>query len=221
MTEAIQAQDYDELVKILKGIGLSPASYRGPSGNLLHVITAFGPVTFIPRLLADGLDINETNGEGETALHIAARSGRSVVLDQLLANPLIDDTIANAAGLTPYQVAKNRQIATAIEYARSLYINRKTQEMHGMAARGEVDGLRQLLAVNRNRVVLNVNAPDAHGDTILHVAAKLGHPLEFVQLCLELGCDPYLKNKKGKLALELAKDEPVRTALKEGKLFCP
>lgn len=220
MTEAIQAQNYDSLAKILKGIGLTPATYRGPNGNLLHVVVAFGPPSFIPKLLADGIDVNEPNADGDTALHIAARIGRAAVIDQLLAVEGLDDSITNNLGQTPYQVAKNRQISTAIEYARSLYINRKTRELHALVAKGDTAGLQVLFSSHHNRAVLNVNAPDSHGDTILHIAAKMEHSPELIKLCLELGADPYLKNKKGKLPIEVAKDEVMKNTLKDGSSGC-
>lgn len=219
MTEAIQAQDYDALVRILKAIGLTPATYRGPNGNLLHVVAAFGPATFIPKLLTDGLDLNEPNNDGDTALHIAARIGRAAVIDQLLVVEGLDDSITNNTGQTPNQVAKNRQIATAIEYARSLYINRKTRELHALVAKGDVVGLQDMFSTHHNRTVLNVNAPDSHGDTILHVAAKMEHSVELIKLCLDLGADPYLKNKKGKLPIEVAKDDAIKTTLRDGNHY--
>lgn len=219
ITETILAQNYEEMVVMLRSIGLTPSTYRGPSGNLLHVIAQFGPAHFVPRLVHDGVDVNEVNGEGDTALHIAARLGRSAVIDQLLAIEGLDDTIINLAMMTPYQSSKNRQISTAIEYSRSLYINRRTKEMHDLVSCGDVSGLREMFSIRRNKIVLNVNSPDSHGDTILHVAARHDHSAELVQLCIELGADPYLKNKKGKLPIELTKDDSVKNILREGTSY--
>lgn len=197
---------------------MTPATYRGPGGTLLHIITLFGHANFVPKLILDGIDINEQNCDGETALHIAARTGRLSILDVLLADPKIDDSVTNKEGLTPYQIAKNRQIATAIEYARSIFINRKTKEMHGLVARGDLEGFKALFDNHRTKAVLNVDSPDDHGDTILHVAAKLDD-LAMLKLCLEYGADPFVKNKKNKLPIELAKNEQIKTVLKEAPMI--
>lgn len=220
LTAAIQGEDWEGLCGLLKGIGLSPATYCGPSGNLLHIVTLFGPVSFVERLLAAGVNINEQNGDGDTVLHTAARTGRATFIDVLLTASDLDDTITNEAGCTAHQVAKNRQIATAIEYSRSLYVNRKTKEMHSLVAQGNAAGLRRLFEVHRNRVLLNVDAPDGHGDTMLHIAAKMDDAA-MVRCCLDLGVDAFLKNKKGRMALELAKDDEVRAALKEAPMKEP
>lgn len=202
----------------LRSIGLSPATYRGPGGNLLHIVTLFGPASFISRLVTDGIDVNGQNSEGDTALHIAARSGRSSIIDALLVCPNLDDSITNNADQTPYHVAKTRQIATAIEYSRSLYITRKTKEMHALVVAGQVQGLRNMFENHRNKVVLNIDTPDSHGDTVLHVSAKNDN-FAMVQCCLELGADAYLKNKRGKLPVELAKDEEVKNVLKAAPMI--
>lgn len=219
MTEAIQANDYERLIAVLKAIGLTPSTYRGPSGNLLHIIVALGPAQFISKLITDGLDVNEATADGDTPLHIASRLGRATVLEQLLRVDNLDDTILNNAGLTAFHVAKNRQISTAIEYARSLYINKKTKEMQAMVARGDLQALRQLFSIHRNQVVLNVNSTDAHGDTVLHVASKLEHSVDLIRFLLEQGADPFFKNKKGKLPIELTKDEAIRQVLKDAPMI--
>ena len=218
LTHAIQAMNYDLLCNTLRSIGLSPATYKGPGGNLLHIVTLFGPATFVPKLVADGIDVNEQNIDGDTALHIAARSGRSSIIDALLVCKDIDDSILNNAELTPYQVAKTRQIATVIEYSRSLYITRKTKEMHELVAAGNETGLRNLFSSHRNKVVLNIDTPDVHGDTVLHASAKNDN-LQMIQCCLDLGADAYLKNKKGKLPIELTKDEEIKTVLKSAPMI--
>lgn len=204
------------MVVALQRIGLTPATYLVPGGNLLHVIASFGVASLIPDLLNAGVKINEQNAEGDTALHVAARNGRLTVLDQLLPRPDLDDTIVNLQGLTPYHVAKNRQISTAIEYSRSIYINQKTREMHKIVAKGDVAALRAFFDNHRNKQVINIDSPDSHGDTILHVASKMDNA-SLVQACLDLGADAFFKNKKNKLPIELSKDDQVKAVLKDGK----
>lgn len=217
LTSAIQGGDYPTLVAALQRIGLTPATYLVPGGNLLHVIASFGVASLIPELLKAGVKINEQNAEGDTPLHVASRYGRLTVLDQLLPQPELDDTIVNKQGLTAYHVAKNRQIATAIEYSRSIYINAKTREMHKLVSKGDVAGLKALFENHRNKQVINVDSPDSHGDTILHVAAKHDNA-GLVQACLDLGADAFFKNKKNKLPIELTKDDQVKAVLKDAPM---
>lgn len=215
MTRAIEKGDFGEICRVLKLIGLSPRTYASASGNLLHVIASFGVASLVSDLLAAGVELNDQNSNGDTPLHVASRIGRASVIDALLVREDLDDTILNKAGKNAYQVAKNRQIATALEYARSIYINRKTNQMHAMASSLDFEGLRNLFDSPRNKVVLSIDAPDSHGDTILHKAAKMDN-LELVKICLDLKADAFFKNKKNKLPVELAKDEQVKALLKDG-----
>lgn len=41
---------------------------------------------------------------------------------------------------------------------------------------------------------------------------------EIVKICLRIGVDPFMKNKKGKIAMELAKKPSLRDLLKQGSI---
>ena len=62
----------------------------------------------------------------------------------------------------------------------------------------------------------SVNVKNEQGDTPLHVAAEMGS-VQMVRMLLQVGSDPLAKNKKGKLASEVAKDEAVREACRTGE----
>lgn len=49
----------------------------------------------------------------------------------------------------------------------------------------------------------------------MHLAAK-GENEEIVKICLKIGIDPFQKNRKGKIAMELAKKQTIRDLLKQG-----
>jgi oxysterol-binding protein 1 len=103
---------------------------------------------------------------------------------------------------------------------RNIHVIRKTKEMHSLAHRGDLDGFERLFAKPRNQSLLDINAFDANGDSSLHIVAKSGK-VKMVQMCLNLGADPFLKNRKGKIPFEVAKDEAVRTLLKEAPMVQP
>lgn len=70
----------------------------------------------------------------------------------------------------------------------------------------------------RCRALIDFNTPNSHGETLLHAAAKTDNE-EIVKFCLKLGVDPFMKNKRGKIAFELARKSNIREVLKQGNLI--
>jgi len=64
---------------------------------------------------------------------------------------------------------------------------------------------------------IDFNSQNSYGETILHVAARTENE-EIIRLCLKLGADPFMKNRKGKIAIELSRKPNIRTLLKQGKI---
>ena len=186
-------------------------------GNLLHLAVMFGCKSLLEALLTHNINVNACNADGNTPLHLAAKLGRQDIVDCLLEMDGIDDTIVNEDGYTALEVAKTRQIANTIEYLRKLYISKQTKQMFDIIAHREVSLLKKVFESQRNRNLLDLNSQDPHGNTILHLAAKRDS-MEGVQLCLELGVDPFAKNGKGKLALELTKDDKIKHLLREAPM---
>lgn len=98
-----------------------------------------------------------------------------------------------------------------------MHILKQTKEMFEVASHGNNESLRKIFENKRNQNLLDVNSQDPHGNTILHHAAKRDN-FEAVSLCLELGVDPFVKNEKGKIAMELTKDDRVKNLLKEAPM---
>lgn len=69
----------------------------------------------------------------------------------------------------------------------------------------------------RSSALIDLNSSNSYGDTILHVAARTENE-EIVRLFLKLGADPFMKNRKGKIPIELARKANVRNLLKQGKI---
>lgn len=89
--------------------------------------------------------------------------------------------------------------------------------MHALARKGDHKGLALLFTNPRVRVCVDINALNPHGDSVLHMAARADNR-ELVVAALDLGADPFLKNKKGRIASELSKSEPVKTVLREAPM---
>lgn len=89
--------------------------------------------------------------------------------------------------------------------------------MHSFVQKGDLNGLKTLFGgkSKRNLHLVDVNTPNARGDSILHEAVKVGD-LGLVNACLNLGADPFQKSRKGKIPVELTKKEPIKDVLKSG-----
>jgi hypothetical protein len=66
----------------------------------------------------------------------------------------------------------------------------------------------------------DVNAQDNFGSTALHYASKKGE-LEILDLLLDCKANASLKDKDGKLPVDVARDEKVRSRLLEDKAGSP
>lgn len=80
----------------------------------------------------------------------------------------------------------------------------------------KLQDLQTILSNHRVQNLVDFNTKNSYGDSLLHVAAKAENE-EIVKICLKIGVDPFMKNKKGKIAMELAKKPSLRDLLKQGK----
>lgn len=97
---------------------MNPIEYKTPFGGLIHLCIMMSNSTeMLRRLLSLGYDINNRNdADGSTPLHIAARLGKSEMLEVLLgAEDSIDDSLRDFQGRLAIDVAKNKQISNLIE----------------------------------------------------------------------------------------------------------
>ena len=72
--------------------------------------------------------------------------------------------------------------------------------------------------LNNSRCVhlVDFNSQNNRGDTLLHIAAK-SESEQALELLLKLGIDPFIKNKKGKIAMEVSDKQKIKDLLKNGK----
>lgn len=101
---------------------------------------------------------------------------------------------------------------------RSIHVARITKEMHQMVRNENIEGFKALFSgkSKRNLYLIDVNVSNSRGESILHEAARRDN-LELVQACLNIGADPFQKNRKGKIPLELTKKDSIKAILKNGK----
>ena len=181
------------------------AMARIPRGGQYRELTALtiaadrGWVDVVAALVAHEADLQQTDGEGRTAMDRAAAAGHLEVVKLLLAEgaspegsgsaPTPLSTAARAGYLPVVQVLVERGADMTPSGALPLA---------NAAAGGHTRTVEYL--VGRG---VDVNAADAEGNTAMHLAAKNGHFYSVSRL-LRFKADPNLANAHGETPLEIA-----------------
>lgn len=172
----------------------------------------------IKLLLARGADVNKADGPGDNAgdagmtpLMWASQSNKPEIINLLLdrgAN--INATIESGTwiGMTPLMRASWRGTPNGVKalVARGAKVNPTDSSgrraLHWAAgSKGQVEAIKLLVARGSN-----VNWQDIYGNTSLMLAAREPEAGN-VKALLALGADRSLRNKKGKTAMDLVKDQ--------------
>ncbi|KAG5461260.1 MAG: ankyrin repeat-containing domain protein, partial [Olpidium bornovanus] len=215
---------------------VAPQSWAGPAApalvpvhlSPLHLAIQVSSAETVAHILArkEG-DVNAQNSKGDTPLHLAARAGRVGIVDALLADPRVNDAVRNAEGKLPDEVAKMPQIAAKIRgrfrdrpRRAELYFNPaagSTDRAERFAHSGDFASLKNLFADPRTAALADINHQDPIGGaTVLHAAVQRENGgLDIVRWLLDRGADVFIRDRRGKLPFELAKNEKVRTMLKQ------
>lgn len=142
-------------------------------------------------LLQSGVNVNEEDEKGETALFHAARWGRGDVVEWLL-DAGADVNHKDKTGKTAIEYARNSDVADVLDVNGYLY--------------GALMGHNYAKVKTAIQRGANVNATRSYvGDTFLHdsiVFPNLGVP--YIQVFLEAGADPNKANNEGVTPLLLA-----------------
>lgn len=163
-------------------------------------------------LSQSGIDVNSRDAAGNTALHIAAQLDRIDVIDLLMDHPEINDTLQNSDRKQPFQVARNSEVAHHMQVKRGQYIE-KVNAQFQQSLKTKNGALEDLLDNSRASSLLDLNRPDTDGNTALHNAAA-SRDISLVSLLLNHGADAFPRNKKGKLPIDLSKDDKIKALFK-------
>lgn len=189
--------------------------------HVLHIAVQVGTVDTVRYLYqkfrgAPAFDINSQEPtRGDTPLHVAARCGNSEAVMYLMSLDELNDTIVNADGLTAIEVARTPELAEAMQVIRDQHVQKVVEQMKEYCATSNTAALEELLAMPRASAVLDINGQDPEtGSTVLHdfVKARNATMVEFV---LQHGGDPFRRNSKGVLPIDMTKDENIRRIIKQ------
>lgn len=204
---------------------INAASY-GPLDDttVLHLAIQCAENDVVEYVLSDGanyVDVNARDKDGNTALHVAATSGRGHIVRLLLEQKDINDAIANNQGKLPLDVARNPEIFQQLQLSRTLFVQDKVKQVQDLVRKGTYETLGQVLEEPRVKTILDINSTELPSDldtvqsggNLLHEAARR-KDTKLIQTLLLHGADPFQRDRKGKLPQDVTKDDVTRAMLK-------
>jgi len=155
----------------------------------------------IAKLLGQGLDPNQADARGRTALFTALREGSQRALERLLEAPQLDVNAANASGETPLMIAAIRGSLPAAKalVKRGAAVNRAGWTPLHYACSGPDNGVAAFLIAQD----AELNARSENGTTPLMMAARYGNSA-LVPLLLKAGAEPRAANEQGLTVADFA-----------------
>ncbi|CAB4396805.1 unnamed protein product [Rhizophagus irregularis] len=178
----------------------------------------------ISNFVGKNIDLNQSDQLGNTALHYASKGGRIDVIELLLKQKNINDTIMNVDGKQPIDLAKNREIANILKgngmkgpslESRDEFVEHATSLFKQYITNSNYSGLYSLFSDPRAVALVDINHQDSTtGATLLHDSARK-KDIEMVKFCIDHGADVGIRDRKGKLAIEVTKDDDIKSLLKQ------
>ena len=154
------------------GDGNAPAAQK--YGDLVDAAAA-GDVAAIAQFLADGVDVNERDGDGDTPLHMAAFSAGGVAVEALLAAGADPNARAGNEHTPLFHAADQGNLeAVAALLSAGADVNARSADgftpLFYAVDKGGLEVVSALLAAGAD-----VNAQDRDGDTPVDHAVNEGH----------------------------------------------
>ncbi|KAL4223226.1 Ankyrin repeat and FYVE domain-containing protein 1 [Mactra antiquata] len=180
----------------------------------LHLACAWGMEIVVQALMEFGAEMNTQDIDGKTPVHIAIENQHSVIISLLLSHPLLDLTVRDNNGLTPFAAAmttRNNKAAQSIlnrePRAAEQVDNRGRNFLHVAIMNKDIESVLFLIGVHAN---VNSRVQDAKHLSPLHLAVDCGSEI-IVRNLLLAGADVNAKTTSKQTVLHIAahKDHSV------------
>lgn len=187
---------------LLPFVGLAPA--RAGSFEEFFAAIQRDDADTITTLLLRGFDVNTRDPKGQVGLTLALQAGSLKAFDVLLLGSNLQVDARNAKDESPLMIAALRGHVGAVQalLARDADVNKTGWTPLHYAATGSQPQQPEIIALLLEHHAF-IDAESPNGTTPLMMAAHYG-TRESVQLLLEEGADPSLKNQLGLTAAAFA-----------------
>lgn len=227
LLSALRSEDASEVQQFLNQLKAAGGTEEQmeKAGQMLGMAVRVASIPVI-TLILNSPNVSSPNlptgtGTPSTPLHVASELGRVDIVQLLLSDPRIDDTIKDDRGRTPLECAASPEVASVIEESRaqlqSKYMALLSQYVSSpLNSPGESASLAKFLDLPRMGVV-NLNALDGRtGTSLLHEAARR-RDLRLVELAVKKGADVFVRDKRNKRVLDGEKnaDDRIKMFLRQ------
>ena len=170
-------------------------------------------------------DVNSRDINGQTPLHLLCLQAPSEIVDAIIKNIMFitefkaDVTSRNKMGDQPIhltaQAGGTSAVINLIELSTNTDQNsrgfKRWTLLHHALAKGHTSTAKTLI----DDFHLSLHCIDDDGNTPLHLSSLYGQPKSIRFLLYEYHAPVYVRNKAGKRALDLAKDESTKNIIRE------
>ncbi len=195
--EAVETENL-ELIKIISDAGGNPLA-RDTHGRTPLSLVFDKNLSLVEAVLAG--DLNLTDSDGNTPLHIAVINTTSDEILEYLINIGYSPDRRNSEGRTPLLLATQKGSLKVVEEFLKVGADPFIMDNSGQSA--------LTFAIQNNTEMLNIivqlagTKRDIAGETILHYAAREAN-YETVQRLISMGLDKSIKNISGETAYDIA-----------------
>jgi uncharacterized protein len=187
---------------LIAGGVFTSAGAHAESVDRIVKAVKFDDIADIGKQLKNGLDPNTTDAKGDPLLVIAAREKSDKVAAALASTPNVDLEKEDKAGENALMLASLNGDVGLVKLLidKGAEVNKKGwAPLHYAATNGQDEAAKVLLDHSAY-----VDTASPNGTTPLMMAARGNHPTT-VNLLLDQGADPAVKNQLGLTALDFAK----------------
>ncbi len=191
------------LAAMAAGLLIAPLAHAGAYEDFFVAILRDDP-NAIAALLRRGFDPNTRDPKGQVGLAIALHNGSMKAFAALLASRTVNVEARNAEDESPLMLAALKGNVDAVKalIARNADVNKTGwAPLHYAASAGSAQHTQIIALLLENYAYIDATSPN--GTTPLMMAAHYGSTAS-VQLLLDEGADPTLKNQLGLTAADFA-----------------